>query len=83
MTRQYVEIKPEKTRADCAPLTNGDIIHAGGEGTVFAGQWFFYHKTSKYTHRLPKSNNLQEALEEYQQETGNCIINVDDYKGDK
>jgi len=82
MIGQYVEIK--KIGADCATLTNGDMVHAGGERTVFAGQWFFYHKRAQYTRRLPKSNNLPEALEEYQQETGNCIVNVDDInKGDK
>ena len=83
MTRQYVEINPKKIGTDCARLTNGDIIHAGGEKTIYAGQWFFHNYATKYTRRLPKSNNLLEALEEYQQETGNCVINVDDYKGDK
>ena len=35
----------------------------------------FSNHSTKYIRRLPKSNNLQEALEEYQQETGNCIVN--------
>jgi hypothetical protein len=79
MIGQYIEICPKKTGTDNVLLTNGDLIHTGGEGTVYAGQWFFSNHSTKYIRRLPKSNNLQEALEEYQQETGNCIVNADDY----
>jgi len=40
MIGQYVEISPKKIGTDCVLLTNGDFVHAGGEGTVYAGQWF-------------------------------------------
>jgi hypothetical protein len=55
-------------------LSNGDTVHKGGDRTAFEGQWFFYRKSTKYTQRLPHATTYEEALEEYQTETGNCIV---------
>ena len=77
MTGQYVEIAPKtKGSRENVILTNGDIILKGLDRTVFEGQWFFYRAESKFTVRLPKANTYEEALEEYQQNTGNSIVGV-------
>jgi hypothetical protein len=74
MTAQYVEISKERLGTDTCLLSNGDYIYKGGDRTIFQGQWFFHHKVTNYSRRLPKATNMQEALEEYQEQTGNCII---------
>jgi hypothetical protein len=77
MTKQYVEIAPKtKGSREYVILTNGDIILKGLDRTVFEEQWFFYRAESKFNVRLPKANTYEDALEEYQQATGNCIVEV-------
>jgi len=75
MTGQYVEIAHKSIGSrDHIVLSNGDIVHKGLDRTVFEGQWFYYHACTKYTVRLPKATTYEEALEEYQQATGNCVV---------
>ena len=77
MSKQYVEIAPKtKGSRELIFLTNGDIIHKGGTGTVYEGQWFFINKQTKFVRRLPKATTYEEALEAYQQDTGNCIVGL-------
>jgi hypothetical protein len=71
--KEYLDISDKKAGGTTL-LSNGDFIYLGGEGTIFQGQWFYYHKVSKYTCRLPKATTREEALEEYQTQTGNCIV---------
>lgn len=78
---QYIEIIPKtknhsRSSREIVYLSNGDIILKGGSGTIFAEQWFYIHHISKFHRRLPKANTYEEALEEYQQATGNCIVGV-------
>jgi uncharacterized membrane protein YbaN (DUF454 family) len=75
MTGQYVEILCS-CGLDHVVISNGDIVHKGLDRTVFEGQWFFYRAESKFTVRLPKAKTYEEALEAYQQDTGNCIVGV-------
>lgn len=77
MIGQYVEIAHKSIGSrDHVVLSNGDIVHKGLDRTVFEGQWFFYRAESKHTVRLSKAKIYEEALEEYQQNTGNSIVGV-------
>lgn len=68
----YVEIA-RQTGPNCLLFTNGDLIHEGGAGTIQEGIWFIVDKRSGYAKRL-KAKSKEEALEEYQDMTGNCVI---------
>ena len=74
MTATYLDISKKRVGTDCVLLSNGDLIHKGGDGTPYQGQWFFIRKETKFVRRLPKATTREEALEEYQAETGNCIL---------
>ncbi len=69
----YVEISKKKVGTGCVLLSNGDLIHEGGASTVQQGIWFFVDKQSGYAKRL-EAKSKEEALEEYQNMTGNCIV---------